>query len=315
MQKRVRLVDVAKAVGCSVNSVSRALMDAPDISEKTKKIIRETAEELGYIPNMAAASLKKGNSKIIGILYDDLLNPYYNTVIYYLEMILSKKNYSIINYRSQNFDVSVYNNIVSRNLEGLITFLTPDEEVEKKIKIQKFPTVVVGRKSENITSVYADNIKIGQLAAQAIISNGCKNPIYIGENDDVLISRERALGFSNELAKNNLEHKLYFCKERERFSELLSNVINDKVDGIFCFSDFLAFKTIKHLFKNNLMNIVVIGVDNIQNEIPFPVSFKSIGQNKEKIANNVIELLFKQISGISNEPQFVVEDVYLVEEF
>ena len=72
MQKRVRLVDVAKAVGCSVNSVSRALMDAPDISEKTKKIIRKTAEELGYIPNMAAASLKKGNSKIIGILYDDL---------------------------------------------------------------------------------------------------------------------------------------------------------------------------------------------------------------------------------------------------
>ena len=116
MQKRVRLVDVAKAVGCSVNSVSRALMDAPDISEKTKKIIRKTAEELGYIPNMAAASLKKGNSKIIGILYDDLLNPYYNTVIYYLEMILSKKNYSIINYRSQNFDISVFNNTCANNL-------------------------------------------------------------------------------------------------------------------------------------------------------------------------------------------------------
>ena len=92
MKKRVTLVDIAKATGYSVNSVSRALMDASDISEATKTKIVKKANELGYIPNLNAASLKKGNSKIIGILYDDLLNPNFNTIIYYLEKILSAKD-------------------------------------------------------------------------------------------------------------------------------------------------------------------------------------------------------------------------------
>ena len=91
MTKRVTLVDIAKATGFSVNSVSRALMNASDISEETKNVIRKKADELGYIPNLNAASLKKGNSKIIGILYDDLLNPYFNTIIYYLEKLICRQ--------------------------------------------------------------------------------------------------------------------------------------------------------------------------------------------------------------------------------
>ena len=315
MQKRVTLVDIARATGYSVNSVSRALMDASDISEKTKKRIRETADELGYVPNMAAASLKNGNSKIIGILYDDILNPYYNTVMYYLERILSEKNYSIINYRSQEFDSGLYNDIVSRNLEGVISFLTPTEVVEKKIHAQKFPTVVIGRKAENISSVFADNIKIGQLAAKTILKRKCKNPIYVGENIDVTISRERQKGFSDEIKLHNLKDEYYFGATPENISSVVSKVLKKEVDSIFCFSDFIAFRVVKELYKQNLMDVVVVGVDNIQAEIPFPVDIISIGQSKEKIAKDAIELLFKQIQGLSNSTQFIEEEIYLVEEF
>ena len=66
--KRVTLVDISKKTGYSVNCVSRALMDASDISASTKAKIKEVANELGYVQNLAAASLKNGNSKIIGIL-------------------------------------------------------------------------------------------------------------------------------------------------------------------------------------------------------------------------------------------------------
>ena len=221
MQKRVTLVDIAKATGFSVNSVSRALMDASDISEKTKKKIRETADELGYVPNMAAASLKTGNTKIIGILYDDLLNPYYNTVIYYLEKILSEKQYSIINFRSEEFDTKTFNNIFSRNIEGLISFLTPKEDVTNKINAQKFPTVIVGRKCEHLSSVYADDYKIGALAAEAILKRNCKNPIYLGDKLSVDISRERAQGFLNELKKVGVNPQIYYAESHEESIENL----------------------------------------------------------------------------------------------
>ena len=58
--KRVTLVDISKKTGYSVNCVSRALMDANDISAATKAKIKEVANELGYVQNLAAASLVKG---------------------------------------------------------------------------------------------------------------------------------------------------------------------------------------------------------------------------------------------------------------
>lgn len=312
MTKRVTLVDIAKKTGFSVNSVSRALMDASDISDKTKAIIKKTADEMGYVPNIAAASLKNGNSKIIGILYDDLLNPYYNSVIHYLEEILSERDYSIITYRSLTFDVEEFNNIISRNLEGLITFLPPTDEVEKRIKIQKFPTVVIGRKAKMTSSVYADDLKIGNIAAQAIVNRNCKHPIYIG--DDIEISKMRAEGFSLKLKELDINHELYFYQDQASIYDVLDQAFEiNEIDSIFCFSDLVAFKVLRHLSKNKINNIVVVGVDNVQNEIPFPMDFITIGQDKEKIANKVIDLLFNQKVNIDSEVQFIVEEVYLVE--
>lgn len=315
MKKRVTLVDIAKATGYSVNSVSRALMDASDISEATKTKIINKANELGYIPNLNAASLKKGNSKIIGILYDDLLNPYFNTIIYYLEKILSAKDYTFIIYRSREFDINVFNHIVSRNLEGLISFLTPNREVVKRISNNFLPMVMIGRKSDYISSVYADEKAIGCLAAKAIIEANYKHPIYIGETEKIDISKDRAMGFFEEMKRNDIDCRLYFCEEQEKLPEVLTSAINDgSVDSIFCFSDFLAFKAMSYLSKKGMNDICIVGVDNIREEIPFPFPIWSIGQNKEKIASDAIELLFKQINSVVNAIEFIVEDIYLVKE-
>lgn len=315
MNRRVTLVDIAKATGYSVNSVSRALMDAPDISDKTKRKIKDVADELGYIPNMAAASLKKGNSKIIGVLYDDLLNPYYNTICCYLERVLSQKGYMMIYYRKTDFDLNLYNSMISRNLEGIISFLVPTDEVERRINIQKFPTVIIGRKAKYISSVYADDIKIGVLAAKSLIEAGCSKPIYIGEGYDIEICRLRADGFVKELASKNIKPQLYFCGSGAKFDEVVENCLqNVNFDSIFCFSDLLAFKALKYLMKYKRNDVVVVGVDNVQNEIPIPANLMSIGQNKEEIVNDVVELLFNQISGIDMETKFIKKEIFIVKE-
>ena len=166
MAKRITIVDVAREVNLSVSTVSKALMDAPDISEKTKMMIRDKVEELGYVPNMNASSLKKGNSKVIAILCDSLINPYYNIVIYHLEILLSRNNYTISIYRANTFDVKIFNKIIARNPEGIISFLVPEKSVESRIKSQLFPVVICGRYCEIFSSVYSDNEKAGKLAAE-----------------------------------------------------------------------------------------------------------------------------------------------------
>jgi LacI family transcriptional regulator len=79
-KKYVTIKDISKAVGVSINTVSRALNDKPDINEKTKEKILEKAKELGYIKNSFGSILKTQRSKIIGVIIPDSSNPFFSEV-------------------------------------------------------------------------------------------------------------------------------------------------------------------------------------------------------------------------------------------
>lgn len=313
MVKRTTIVDIAREAKVSVSTVSKALMDAPDISEKTKCLVRKTADMLGYVQNLNAASLKSGSSKMIGILCDSLLNPYYNEIIYYLEILLSEKNYTVVIYRSNELNMKIYNNLLSRNIEGLVTFLTPDSEVEKCLKNHSFPAVIIGRKSDYVSSVYMDDEKIGCLAAEYLIKNHIKNPLYIGEFKGLDISVLRGKGFCDRLIKENINPVACFNERDQHIDVLLENIKNNELlncDGIFCFSDIIAFEVMNILSKIGRKDIPIIGVDNIHAEIPLPFSMLSIGANKKNIAKKAIKFLLDQINGFNKDVQMYVEEVY-----
>ena len=313
MYKRITIVDIARETNLSVSTVSKALMDAADISEKTKILIRNKADEMGYIPNSNAASLRSGSSKIIGVLCDSLINPFYNTVIYQLEILLSKKNYTISIYRSNRFDNEIYNKIISRNPDGLISFLTPEAEVEAVLKRHSFPVVICGRKSESISSVYFDDEKIGRLAANYFVEKKCRNVMYLGETDTLTISKLRCKGFVDEISTNQIVHGEYFKDSKKSFVSLLTDIdMNEFLhcDGIFCFNDVMAFETMKYLTKIGKTDIIVIGVDNIHADIVLPFPFISVGVDKERLAKKTINLLLDKINQ-DKELKYYVEEVQL----
>ena len=78
---KVTLNDIAKATGFSVNTVSHALSGKPDISEKTKAIIKDAAEKLGYMKNYAASCMRTGKSMTVAIIIPDIKNPYFSVVL------------------------------------------------------------------------------------------------------------------------------------------------------------------------------------------------------------------------------------------
>ena len=91
--RRVTLRDIAAKTGFSVNTVSHALKDQPDISDKTKRLIRKTAQEMGYIRNSSAVFLRSGVSKSIAIVLGDLSNPLFAIMVKGLEVQLKEKGY------------------------------------------------------------------------------------------------------------------------------------------------------------------------------------------------------------------------------
>ena len=83
--KRVTLADIANKCGVSVNTVSHALKDKPDISKKTTEYIKKTADEMGYIQNSSASFLRSGKSKSIAIIVGDISNPHFSIMIKEME--------------------------------------------------------------------------------------------------------------------------------------------------------------------------------------------------------------------------------------
>ena len=72
----ILLKDIAQATGFSINTVSRAMRADPKISVQTKELIQKKAQELGYIPNSVAASMRSNHSKMVGIISADSANPF-----------------------------------------------------------------------------------------------------------------------------------------------------------------------------------------------------------------------------------------------
>lgn len=121
----ITIKDIAKLLGISKSTVSRALKDHPDISEETKKAVRNIAESFHYRPNQLALSLRYKKSKLIGLIIPQIYNFFFPSVIKGIEDIVRKQGYNFIVMQSnesfetevENVDFLMANNVsLSKNL-------------------------------------------------------------------------------------------------------------------------------------------------------------------------------------------------------
>jgi len=96
MEKRVTIRDIARILGVSPSTVSRAITDKSGVSKDLKEKILNLARDLGYIPNIAAKSLKTSTTKTIGLLVSDIRNPFFQDFMSGLEKILFHRGYKFI---------------------------------------------------------------------------------------------------------------------------------------------------------------------------------------------------------------------------
>lgn len=318
---RVTIKDVARVAGVTPQTVSRAFRNAEDINKETQERILQIASEMGYVQNASARSLRNGSSKLIAIIYDNIMNSYFSIITYYLQDYLRGKGYSILS-------ISVTDNVLKErdylialehNAEGVISFLQADESIARLINTYRVPVLVMGRRSEDkgVDSVYVDDVEVGKIAARRFIEKGCKNPLCISEAMDITCAYDRCLGFKEEFKSVGREVRLI---ARERPGEdlpleerLLQAYKSNPPDAIFCFNDIFAFQALYVIEKHGLKIPLIIGVDNIQQEIFLPKRLTTVGWDKRKLAQISANAILSRISGSEEKLFSVKEAVFLVE--
>jgi len=262
----VTIKDIAKALGISTSTVSRALRDSYEISPETKQLVMECAEKLHYRPNPAALSLKERRTRSIGVVVCEIANSFFSQVINGIESIAYDKGYNVIvsqSHESAEREAMDLQYLSSRSVDGLLISLsteTNDLSYLKELHEKGLPIVFFDRITDEINthSVIIDNFKGAYEATEHLILNGYKNIACITNSEFLSITTERLAGYREALQANNIKpnssyikHCFYggmiFSEVEEAINKLFT--LKNKPDAIFATSDKLTTGCLRTLIR------------------------------------------------------------------
>ena len=306
---KVRLKDIAEATGYSVNTVSHALRDAPDISEATKELIRKVAEEMDYIPDLHASGIKSGKSRIISIILPDIINPHFTIVFREIEQFFRRVGITPF-FMNTNENVEDELNAVrlsiAQNVDGVILCPTQaNTECVRLLERSRIPFVLIGRRfDESVKTNYVvcDGREGAYLATRHLLSLGHRSVAYVKVNDRISSDRERFAGYRRAMEEQGpessltLDLSLKVGKNGEAIRAFLEE--HPECTAILSFNDILAYEIIcqiEAMGRSVPEDLSVMGFDNISSDYSLPVALSSVSVSKKNMANIASELLYELI--------------------
>lgn len=327
---KVRLSDIAKATGFSINTVSHALKDKPDISAMTKELIRQKAWELGYIADTVAGSLRSGRSHTIAVILGDMANPHFGLWVREIETKAFSQGYSTLIMNTDEDEAvekEAIRTAVGKRIDGLI--LCPTQLSTANIDLLKkthVPYVLIGRRFAQDTSpsVVPDDFESGRLAARYLLDRGCRRILMLGGPPRISSARDREAGFCQAHRDCGLDCPPQFRRQSGiksgQVRAVLAQVLADKLpfDAIVAFSDLMALEAMAILqeLSPEQADLPVVGFDDILSGLAMPVSLASVTA-VESVAERALVLLMRQLheqsqNGIDSADQITLA-VQLVE--
>lgn len=332
--KRVTIKHIADLAGVSLATVSRALKDDPNTSEKTKEKILQLASKLGYVPVSSERNHRNKHTGTIGIIFNDLNNPFYTETLKEITSQLNEQDYSIIVCPS-NYNLALEKrnilSMVSRRVDGII--MSPIDEQSENLGLlsdYSMPTVLIDCYPVDYNSlnyVYTDHKKGFRLAIEYLVNNGHKDILFMLSEQDKTLA-----GHLNEVYQQTLEgFGLPFREELVIYSEQLTieggyNTFKDLLTkdvakkflnftSIIAMNDLLAlgiYKVANELGFSIPGNYSIIGYDNIEAASVVTPQLTTIHQSRKRIGKESVDILLRHIAGESAERSSVCFEPYLV---
>ncbi len=321
--------DIAKALGLSASTVSRALRDSYQISSKTKKQVLEYAEKISYRPNPIAQSLKDKRSRSIGVVVSQIANNFFSEAINGIESVAYSRGYNVIisqTHESYEREVLNVDHLASRSVDGLLVSLsneTKDVSHLSKLYERGLPIVFFDRVSHELDTykVVVDNVKGAAQATEHLIKNGYRHIAHITSTPALSITRERLNGYKMALEKAGLpfeESMVQYCQHGGNIESELENAITfllnqpQPPDAIISGGDRLTLGCLTELSKRGIAvpdQVALTGFTNTSLAHLFAPSLTTIHQPAFDMGKTATELLLKMIE--SKRPATEFETIVL----
>ncbi len=327
---QVTMKEIAKKLGVSVSTVSRALKDSPELHADTKSRIVEMARSMNYQPNLLAQSLRISKSKVLGVIVPELTSHFFSSNISGIQDTAYKRGYNIMICQSNESFTHEIENIkilVSSQVDGLLISLsreTKSYEHLKELYNRGIPFMMFDRVTEEIpvSKVTVDDVHGAYQVVSHLLEQGCRKIAYFSGPEDLYISKKRKEGYLKALAEYGISEDqadIYITDlttemNRKITEQMLAQEI--RPDAVFAMIDPLAVDVMMVLKANGIkipQEIALAGFTNNPTAAVVEPSLTTVSQPGYEMGQLAANHLLDQLDElVSDEPQSFVLTTTLI---
>lgn len=279
MEKEITIYDLAKILGISPATVSRALNDHPAINAKTKVLIAEKAAELGYRSNTFASHLRTRKTNTLGVIVPRLNSNFMSTVLAGMEEVANNVGYNLLISQSLETEIKERANaktMFNSRVDGLLVSVAYDTGsfdhfsafINRNIPVLFFDRVLA---HPQCGMVIIDNEQAGYDATRHLLDEGCRRIMHVTGDLRRNVYADRLSGFKRAIAERNLleEDALILATDlSQEAGRLIADQIHqmeNQPDGLFIANDLCAAVCMQALKEKGYeipRDIAVVGFNN-----------------------------------------------------
>ncbi|MBW8684470.1 LacI family DNA-binding transcriptional regulator [Chitinophaga rhizophila] len=310
---KITIYDIAKVLNLSASTVSRALQNNKLINQETRDKVRQTATDMGYVPNWIASSLRKNRSNIIGLIVPRTSMYFQSTAISGIQHEAHKYGFSIVIGQSDDtieMEKELVNTFFSLRVDGLLAvssmFTTDYEHFTPFIK-NNIPLVFYDRVPAEFSgyTITGDDFKGGFLATEHLIKQGCTRIALFSGILSCNLYQQRLSGYKAALDNYAIPydeklvyvHNLTTEAATTASKELLSEI--ERPDGLFAANDTSAVAFIQEAKRQHVKipeEIKVVGYSNDQSSRIITPALTTIEQSGYKMGQKAVDTLVQLIN-------------------
>ena len=313
MKTKATLKQIAKELGVSVSTVSKALNDSPEISDPTKIRVQEYAKLKNYKPNIIGLNLKNRSTRTIGVIIPNILNSFFAKVFTGIEKVADEKGYKVItciSNESLEKEISALEMLSNGTIDGFI--LSISQEAQKLQQFGHFksiinegtPIVMFDRTSDEVVcdKVVVDDLDSAINATEHLIKTGCKKIALFSAINNLSVGKLRVEGYKKALENAGLkvDEKLIVLSETaEDLDAITVGFLNkNEVDAIFALDEHASSMAMKMAIKKGLKipeEFSVIGfADGVWSRRMTP-SLSTVSQHGPEIGEEAVKMLIEKL--------------------
>ena len=277
MKHNTTLKKISQILDLSISTVSRALKNHPDISEKTKQKVVELASTLEYEPNAYAINLRTNNSNVFGLIVPNVSYYFYDTFISSVKEECRKNGYSLMILQSGDDAETELNNLKlcrQNRVTGVFACITPNtKDIQPFLKLDEvdIPLIFFDKvpEYEACNKVCIADANAAKIAGDAILQKKKKKVLGLFGNSGLLITQKRLQAFTEIFQQPHIKTKLVTgtaLSFEEAYSITLDHLTQkNKPDTIFCMSDEIltgCMKAVQKLKLNIPEDVAIIALSN-----------------------------------------------------